>query len=115
MLADASNEPVRAAGYYQQAAASAVSDLQRARFLLAEEQVRLRAGAVSDVQLEADRKNAETYQNQKIGYGFTREYAIALNARGRRQQAIDVLQGELRVRCPPRSAQRSTTSGSCSA
>ena len=39
MLADTANEPVRAAGLYQQAASAAVSDLGRARFLLAEEQV----------------------------------------------------------------------------
>jgi tetratricopeptide (TPR) repeat protein len=97
MLADTSSDPNRAAGFYQQAAASAPSDLQRARFLLAEEQIRLRAGGVSDLQLDADRKNAATYQNQKIGYGFTREYAIALNALGRRQQAVDVLQNALRV------------------
>jgi TolA-binding protein len=97
LLADAANEPARAGGYFQQAAASAVSELQRARFVLAEEQVRLRIGAVSEIQLEADRKNAETFQSQKIGRGFTREYAIALNARGRKQQAIDVLQNELRI------------------
>jgi cellulose synthase operon protein C len=100
MLAEATNEPVRAGAYYQQAAAAAVSTLQRARFLLAEERVRLRAGGVNDVQLEADRKNAETYQNQKIGYNFSREYAIALNARGRREQAVQVLQSELRL-LPP--------------
>jgi predicted negative regulator of RcsB-dependent stress response len=97
MLADAGNEPARAGGYFQQAASAAVSDLQRARFLLAAEQVRLRVGGVGDVQLEADRKNAETYQKQKIGYTFTREYAIALNARGHRQQAVEVLQNELRT------------------
>lgn len=97
MMADASNEPVRAGGYYQQAAASAVSTLQRARFLLAEEQIRLRTGGVNEVQLEADRKNAETYKNQKIGYGFNREYAIALNARGKKDQAVEVLQAELRI------------------
>jgi hypothetical protein len=96
MLADASNEPVRANAYFQQAASAAVSDLQRARFLLAQEQIRLRSGEVGEVQLEADRKNAETYQNQKIGYGFNREYAIALNARNRKPQAVDVLQAELR-------------------
>ena len=100
LLADAANEPVRAAGFYQQAASSAVSDLQRARFLLAEEQVRLRVGGVTEDQLSADRKNAEKFQNQKIGYGFTREYAIALNSLGRKQQAIDVLQGALRT-LPP--------------
>ena len=97
MLSDAANEPVRAAGFYQQAASAAVSDLERARFLLAQEQVRLRMGGVSEEQLTADRKNAEKFQNQKIGYGFTREYAIALNALGRRQQAVDVLQGALRT------------------
>jgi tetratricopeptide (TPR) repeat protein len=96
MLADATNEPVRAAGLYLQAAGSAESDLERARFLLAEEQVRLRVGGVTEDQLAADRKNAEKFQNQKIGYGFTREYAIALNALGRRQQAVDVLQAALR-------------------
>jgi len=96
MLADAGSEPARAAALYQQAAAAAVSDLQRARFLLAEEQVRLRIGGVTEDQLAADRKNAEKFQNQKIGYGFTREYAIALNALGRRQQAVDVLQAALR-------------------
>jgi tetratricopeptide (TPR) repeat protein len=100
ILADASSEPARAAAFYQQAASSAASDLERARFLLAQEQVRLRSGSVSDAQLEADRKNAQTYQSQKIGYGFTREYAIALNASGRRSQAIDVLQGGLRA-LPP--------------
>jgi tetratricopeptide (TPR) repeat protein len=97
MLADAGGEPLRAAGFYQQAAASATSDLQRARFLLAEEQVRLRVAKVTEDQLTADRKNAEKFQNQKIGYGFTREYAIALAAIGRRPQAIDVLQGALRT------------------
>ncbi len=97
MLADAASDPVRAAGLYQQAASSASSDLQRARFLLAEEQERLRRGGVSESQLEADRKNAAAYQGQKIGYGFAREYAIALAALGRRQQAVDVLQSELRM------------------
>ena len=97
LLADATNEPVRASGLYQQAANAAVSDLQRARFLLAEEQVRLRHGGVTETQVDLDRKNAAAYQGQKIGYGFTREYAVALNALGRRQQAVDVLQGALRT------------------
>jgi TolA-binding protein len=100
MLADAANESLRAAGFYGQAASSAVSDLQRARFLLAAEQARLRVGTVTDDQLENDRKNAEKFQAQKIGYGFTREYAIALNALGRRGPAIEVLQNALRT-LPP--------------
>src|SRR5665213_2593205 len=96
MLADAGGEPLRAAGFYQQASSSASSDLQRARFLLAEEQARLRVSRVTEDQLTADRKNAEKFQNQKIGYSFTREYAIALNALGRRPQAVEVLQATLR-------------------
>jgi cellulose synthase operon protein C len=97
VLADASSEPARAGPFYQQAASAAVSDLQRARFLLAEEQIRLRVAKVTEDQLAADRKNAEKFQNQKIGYGFTREYAIALSALGRRTQAIDLLQNSLRA------------------
>ena len=104
ILADAT-DPVRAAGFYQQAAGAAVSNLQRARFLLAEEQVRLRMGGVTEAQLDADQKNAATYQNQKIGYGFTREYAIALNALGRKQQAIDALQNALRMLPPEESSE----------
>jgi tetratricopeptide (TPR) repeat protein len=100
MIADAGGEPLRAAGLYQQAVSSAVDSLQRARFLLAAEQVRLRVGGVNEAQLDADRKNAATYQYQKIGYGFAREYAIALNSLGRTQQAVDVLQGELKA-VPP--------------
>jgi tetratricopeptide (TPR) repeat protein len=100
MLADTSPEPARAGQFYQQAASAAVSDLQRARFVLAEEQVRLRVARVTEDQLTADRKNAEKFQNQKIGYGFTREYAIALNAIGRRPQAVDILQDALRT-LPP--------------
>jgi tetratricopeptide (TPR) repeat protein len=97
MITDAGGEPLRAAGLYQQAAADAVNSLERARFLLAEEQVRLRMGGVTEAQLDADQKNAATYQYQKIGYGFSREYAIALNSLGRKQQAVDVLQAELRI------------------
>jgi cellulose synthase operon protein C len=100
MIADAGNEPLKAAGFYQQADSAAVDSLQRARFLLAAEQVRLRVGSVNEAQLDADKKNAETYQYQKIGYGFSREYAIALNSLGRKQQAIDVLQNELKA-VPP--------------
>ncbi|HEY1794453.1 MAG TPA: tetratricopeptide repeat protein [Opitutaceae bacterium] len=97
MLADAANEPVRAATFYQQAVSSATSDLQRARFVLAEEQLRLRLGKVTQEQISNDRKNAEKFQGQKIGYGFAREYAIALNASGQRQQAVDALQSALRA------------------
>jgi tetratricopeptide (TPR) repeat protein len=100
MIADAGGEPLKAASLYQQADAAAVDSLQRARFLLATEQVRLRMGTVNEAQLEADKKNAETYQYQKIGYGFAREYAIALNSLGRRQQAVDALQNELKA-VPP--------------
>jgi tetratricopeptide (TPR) repeat protein len=97
MIADAGGEPLRAAALYQQAASDAVNSLQRARYLLAAEQVRLRMGSVTEAQLDPDQKNAEAYQYQKIGYGFSREYAIALNSLGRTQKAIDVLQAELRI------------------
>jgi tetratricopeptide (TPR) repeat protein len=105
MLSDAAGDTTRSAGFYAQAAGSAISDLQRARFLLAEEQVRLRAGAVTDDQLSADKKNAEKFEGQKIGYGFTREYAIALNAANRKTQSIDVLEAALRNIPPAESSE----------
>jgi cellulose synthase operon protein C len=105
MLADASADPVRAASLYQQAASAAPGELERARFVLAAEQVRLRSSPVTDAQLDADRKNASAYQGQKIGYGFTREYAIALDSTGRKAQAIDVLQAGLRQLPPEEKAE----------
>ena len=110
LAADLANDGARAVGFYQQAvaSASAVSSLQRARFLLAEEQARLRVGSSNEVRLANDRLNMETFRGQTLGYSFAREYAIALNASNRKPQAIEVLQEQLKDidGLPPRLQER---------
>jgi TolA-binding protein len=88
-------QPGRAEGFYRQAETAAVSELQRARFVLSREQAALRVAAPSREQLEVDRQNAAI--GGTIGFSFTRAYAVALNAAGRRRQALQVLQAQLRT------------------
>ena len=87
----------RSAFYFEQAANAAVSPLQRSRFLLAREQALLKVGGSNPAQLEVDQKNTDNYMGQKIGYTFARAYAVALNASGKKDQAIAVLQVQLRI------------------
>jgi len=103
VLADARKDgardpaPDRAENFYKQAIAAAVSTMQRARFVLGEEQTRLRLGGLDAALLEAARRNYEAYQGQVLGYSFARDYAVALNAAGRSAQAVAVLLNQLRL------------------
>jgi TolA-binding protein len=90
--------PGRAEGFYRQAAAAAVSELQRARFQLGQEQAALRVAAPTREQLEVDRQNAEI--GGAVGLSFARAYAVALNAAGRKRAALQVLQSQLRRLAP---------------
>ena len=58
-VADADGEIVPANNLYEQALRAAVSDLQRARFVLGQEQSRLRSGQVNEAQLATLRGNME--------------------------------------------------------
>jgi len=95
LLADTAGEITKARDAYTRSETEAVSSLQRARFLLAREHAQLRLGSFSPADVEAARKNAEKYQGQKIGYSFTRQYAVVLEAVGRRNEAVAVLQRQL--------------------
>jgi TolA-binding protein len=88
-------QPGRAEGFFRQAVGAAGSALQRARFLLAQEQAALRVGAPTREQLDVDRQNAQI--GGTIGYSFGRAYAVALNAAGRKRQAVAFLEGQLRT------------------
>lgn len=95
MLADAANDFTKANEFFDQAAGAAAGDLQRVRFILAREQARLAMAPANEAQLEALRKNVERYQGQKVGYGFIRQYAIALRSVERRSDAVSLLQRHL--------------------
>ncbi len=96
-VTDAEGEIVRANALYEQAAKAAVSELQRARFVLGQQQSRLRAGQVSEAQLTTLRGNMERFQGQRTGYTYVRTYAAALAGLGRAVEAQTLLQSQLRV------------------
>ena len=97
LLADAAGDLGRARGHYEQALAAAVSEMARARFMLAREQARLRAGPMDPTLAEEARRNMERLQGRKAGYGFARTYAVMLNALGRQSDAVAELQRQLLV------------------
>ena len=99
-VADADGEIVPANNLYDQAVRAAVSDLQRARFVLGQEQSRLRSGQASEAQLVTLRGNMERFQGQRTGYTYVRTYAAALAGLGRAAEAQAVLQRQLAV-LPP--------------
>ena len=96
-VTDAEGEIVWANSLYDQAIKAAVSDLQRARFVLGQEQSRLRSGQVSEAQLATLRGNMERFQGQRTGYDAARSYATALTALGRTVEAQVVLDRQLAV------------------
>lgn len=99
-VADADGEIVAANSLYDQAVRAAVSDLQRARFVLGQEQSRLRTTQANEAQLATLRGNMERFQGQRTGYTYVRTYAAALAGLGRAAEAQAVLQRQLAV-LPP--------------
>jgi tetratricopeptide (TPR) repeat protein len=86
----------RAKYAFTQAVELSISDEARARFLLKRDQARLRlSGAPSEGQLESTRKNLEQYQGRKVGYDLSRTYAAMLDAAGRKNDAVALLQRQL--------------------
>jgi TolA-binding protein len=99
-VAEADNDLNQANTFYAQARQAAVSDLQRARFDLAIEQAKLRAGQANEAQLPQLRSNMERFQGTRLGYTAVRTYASALAALGRTAEAQAVLQRQLTL-LPP--------------
>ncbi len=95
VLADVAGDLNRARSWHEQAVAAAASDLARARFVLAREQVRLQLGPADANLLEEARRNTERLQGRKAGYGFARTYATMLDALGRKSEAVAELQRQL--------------------
>lgn len=96
-VADADGDFVRANTLYEQAGASAVSELQRARFLLGQEQALLRRGQLNEAQMNTLRGNMDRFQGTRTGYDAARSYAAALAAGGRAAEAQAVLDRQLAI------------------
>lgn len=95
VLADQSGELGQARAYYEQAENAAVSELARARFVLARVRARLHAGPVDEALAEEAERNMVRLEGRKGSYGFARTYAAMLNALDRKDDAVAVLQRQL--------------------
>ena len=104
VIADQSGDLGRRHQAYNEAIKGAVSDLQRARFELERQRVRLLTGRTTEQEAAALRQNMERMQGQKTGHDFARSYAIALNLLGRKAEAVTVLQRQLQS-LPPEEKQ----------
>ena len=100
LVADAENDPARRNTAFEQAAAAAVSELQRINFMIGQEQARLRVGVVGEPELAVMRGNMERFQGTRTGYTAVRTYAAALAGLGRAAEAQALLQRQLSV-LPP--------------
>lgn len=97
MVADSENDTVRRNAAYELANAVAVSDLQRARIALSQEQARLRSGLLNETQVKTLRDNMDRFQGTRTGYDALRTYAAALAGLGRAPEAQALLQRQLAI------------------
>lgn len=95
LVADADGDGPKARDFFSQAEDAATSPQARARFLLKREQARLRTAPASEADAERQKKNLEQYQGRKVGYDLARTYAVTLDALGRKNEAVAVLQQQL--------------------
>ncbi|MDE3083845.1 MAG: tetratricopeptide repeat protein [Verrucomicrobiota bacterium] len=94
-LTDAAGDSPKAQALYNQAAAAAVSDQQRAQFVLARSQSELRTGRPSNELINELRRNVEKYQGTLTGYRYVRQFAVALDAYGHKIEGVALLQRQL--------------------
>lgn len=80
---------------FDEAVRAAVSETQRARFVLGQEMALLRADQASDQQLASLRTAMERFAGQPTGHDYVRYYAAALSVAGRKAEALAVLQRAL--------------------
>ncbi|EIP99539.1 hypothetical protein OpiT1DRAFT_04060 [Opitutaceae bacterium TAV1] len=96
LVAEADKDFDKAAAAFQRAMEVAVSDQQRARFILSRERSRLEGGAkVTQEQLEQLEESVEKYQGRSIGYDYARQYAVSLAQAGNKSAALAFLQTQL--------------------
>jgi hypothetical protein len=91
----------KANDFYVKAETAATTELSRARFQLAGEQVRLRMLPVPPAEVvDQTLKNFEKYQGSVTGYGIAQSYAIDLAATNRPADAVEFLQRRVMITLP---------------
>lgn len=104
MIADLTGDLGRRNQAYDEALKSAASEIQRARFQLEQLRVNLLSGPATEQDAARLKQNMERLQGQKPGYAYVRYYAAALNALGRKSEAVDLLRRQLQF-LPPEERQ----------
>lgn len=99
-LVDLEGDIPRANGLYDQAVQAAVSEQQRARFLLEQAQAQLRVEPPNEARLASYRANMEQFIGTRQGHVWVRTYATALHVLNRPAEARAVLQRQLAVLAP---------------
>ena len=97
MIAELTGDLKRSSAAYEEAVKSAVSELQRARFQLEQLRVRLLSSPATEQEAANLKQNMERLQGQKTGYTYARYYAVALDALGRKSEAVTLLQRQLQL------------------
>ena len=85
----------RANDFYLRAERAAPTELARARFQLAAEQVRLRLKEARESDLATIHGNYVTHRGTRLGYESAEVYAVTLDALGRKDEAVNFLQSAL--------------------
>lgn len=94
-VAELDGDIARGNALYDQAVQAAVTEQQRARFLLGQAQVVLRGGPLPERELATLRNNMERFAGQSLGFDSARFYAAGLARAGRQTEAIAVLERQL--------------------
>lgn len=94
-IADANNEPQLARRAFRDAIGAATSELQRARFELADLRSTWREEQPTTQQAEALRRRYEEYAGERVGYDAAKRYAAVLAALERVPEAVAFLQNQL--------------------
>jgi outer membrane protein assembly factor BamD (BamD/ComL family) len=95
-LADVVRDLNRSGSLYQQAVDAAVSESQRTRFVLANEQARLSLGEFSEPRATALKQNVDRLQGRAL-YMAVSSYAVVLNGLGKKTEAVALLQRQLQA------------------
>jgi cellulose synthase operon protein C len=95
LVADETGEASQASAAYASAMETAASELQRARFFLADLRSQLRHRAPTEAEATALARSVENNQGRATGFTAVKMYVAVLAALGRTNEAVTVLQRQL--------------------
>lgn len=83
--------------FLDKAVENASSEAQKLELQMAVYQRRIFAGSVNEALLSDLKSKTEAFQGQQTGYRFAREYAVALYKAGKPDQALQVVESQLKL------------------